>query len=595
MSTPTEAQRALTELNGKTILDRKVSIQLARKLEKDSSSVPSVTQTGPAPAVDDHLADTLPTISNHLKTVDEAARAPLPPTNGALVSQEVLATSAGISTNSTEQPKAAPENRKEYIARLLAAKTKRSTVNSNSGSPMAVPAQVPTAAIDLTIGDAPTTAIDLTLDSQSNSPALATVLLGTANADVSAAKRKAQTELARLRLQALSSSKASGGLQGNTNGAPTIEVVSLPASVTNSPTQPAPTQLPQSKLVTVSIGSQDAVPASTESLKAVAAVHPLSTVQIPASRPASTVFNHFVAPIPIRGSSPRSASPYPDDVEDGRNVTSRSPRPSSAAKLRKRPLAVDFDEGPPAKMSRRPFGDVPGVVDYEDMVIEISDDESMEDISASAHVLSSLPQAVRIEAYESSSRNSPTVAATAEVDRLRLQEEQIMEMKRMIADREMKRKAKLAIASRPTTPSPAAAEVQAPTPNVPLPKPDTVVVEDVEDIADAVADGDMDISDVPTESLQHLGLDGANDAVPAISQVLTYSPIPHASSTLTARTPTRQDELQTQLPALDASGQQQRSQNGTSSGSDGCAEERDAAVGGKGSPDTTYSATGCRY
>jgi hypothetical protein len=33
LSTPTEAERAISELNGKAILERKVSIQLARKPE----------------------------------------------------------------------------------------------------------------------------------------------------------------------------------------------------------------------------------------------------------------------------------------------------------------------------------------------------------------------------------------------------------------------------------------------------------------------------------------------------------------------------------------------------------------------------------
>ena len=33
VSTPTEAERAISELNGKTIMDRKVSVQLARKPE----------------------------------------------------------------------------------------------------------------------------------------------------------------------------------------------------------------------------------------------------------------------------------------------------------------------------------------------------------------------------------------------------------------------------------------------------------------------------------------------------------------------------------------------------------------------------------
>lgn len=37
VSTPSEAQRALTELNGKNILDRKVSVQLARKPDEPAS------------------------------------------------------------------------------------------------------------------------------------------------------------------------------------------------------------------------------------------------------------------------------------------------------------------------------------------------------------------------------------------------------------------------------------------------------------------------------------------------------------------------------------------------------------------------------
>lgn len=38
VSTPDEAQRALSELNGKTILDRKVSVQLARKPDEPASA-----------------------------------------------------------------------------------------------------------------------------------------------------------------------------------------------------------------------------------------------------------------------------------------------------------------------------------------------------------------------------------------------------------------------------------------------------------------------------------------------------------------------------------------------------------------------------
>ncbi len=37
VSTPSEAERAVTELNGKSIVDRKVSVQLARKPEENSA------------------------------------------------------------------------------------------------------------------------------------------------------------------------------------------------------------------------------------------------------------------------------------------------------------------------------------------------------------------------------------------------------------------------------------------------------------------------------------------------------------------------------------------------------------------------------
>jgi RNA recognition motif-containing protein len=39
LSTPSEAERAITELNGQTILERKVSIQLARKPEHQAEGV----------------------------------------------------------------------------------------------------------------------------------------------------------------------------------------------------------------------------------------------------------------------------------------------------------------------------------------------------------------------------------------------------------------------------------------------------------------------------------------------------------------------------------------------------------------------------
>ena len=41
VSTPSEAERAINELNGKTILDRKVSVQLARKPEPAAETAES--------------------------------------------------------------------------------------------------------------------------------------------------------------------------------------------------------------------------------------------------------------------------------------------------------------------------------------------------------------------------------------------------------------------------------------------------------------------------------------------------------------------------------------------------------------------------
>lgn len=46
MSTPSEAERAITELNGKTILDRKVSVQLARKPEPAAATATEGAEAG---------------------------------------------------------------------------------------------------------------------------------------------------------------------------------------------------------------------------------------------------------------------------------------------------------------------------------------------------------------------------------------------------------------------------------------------------------------------------------------------------------------------------------------------------------------------
>lgn len=44
VSTPSEAERAINELNGKTIMDRKVSVQLARKPESAGATANTTTE-----------------------------------------------------------------------------------------------------------------------------------------------------------------------------------------------------------------------------------------------------------------------------------------------------------------------------------------------------------------------------------------------------------------------------------------------------------------------------------------------------------------------------------------------------------------------
>ena len=46
VSTPSEAERALSELNGKMILDRKVSVQLARKPDEPAAAATETTANG---------------------------------------------------------------------------------------------------------------------------------------------------------------------------------------------------------------------------------------------------------------------------------------------------------------------------------------------------------------------------------------------------------------------------------------------------------------------------------------------------------------------------------------------------------------------
>lgn len=375
---------------------------------------------------------------------------------------------------------AAANNRREYIARLLAARAKSSAapdtfVSSPSGevvAPVTIPAgQVSNTNVTTQNNLEPV----LAQDSGNGGPET----VKPANTDplevpspnvvsleerTQALKRKAQTELARLRLQALATAKAAKGTKTSSpNGAEPKTQSSFIDLTSQGPGRRIfnrPDSMPVINML--ESGSEDGElveetePAEQTDLMDSKSTNEISQGLINAVNVASSL-----PAVPMLQSRP-AMSLGRTDTAPAVNlpptlVPLLSGQTTPSYQARKRPVASDFDDdGPPTKLAKRPFGEVPGVVDYQDMVIEVSDDDSdAEQVPRpSLHRLGSR-NGGPINGFDSDQRNEVVtdVVSADEAEKLRLREEQISEMKRRIIELEVKRRAKAALASRPATPS----------------------------------------------------------------------------------------------------------------------------------------------
>lgn len=370
---------------------------------------------------------------------------------------------------------AAAINRKEYIARLLAARARNAavpdtTISSTAGEIAVSPVAGLQNTDDVPLPRASETLVARNADSEVASSSSTNEVqkapqIQPSNTNLEeltlAAKRKAQTELARLRLQALASAKAANGTKSDpprdasTTQAPVIDLTargpgrrtfSRPASMPvievmesgsedgelledSNPAHPPEVQVPQSTdLESVNVSTD--VSASKSSDMPMSVARPAMSLNLAESEPLSSL-PHTLLPLLSGQTTPKDHA-------------------------RKRPVASDFDDDrPPTKLAKRPFGEAPGVVGYQDIVIEVSDDDSEIDHvqRPSLHRLQSRGAVNDNVSSITSNEEAADAASAAEAERLRLREEQISEMKKRIVELELKRRAKAALASRPGTPA----------------------------------------------------------------------------------------------------------------------------------------------
>lgn len=290
-----------------------------------------------------------------------------------------------------------PMERKEVIARMLAAKAAKAT--ESKATPKDTPSTTP----------------------PNGSPAKS-------NGAVVKQKNKAQTELARQRIEELKKQAM-------------MKIEEKKKQNSQAPPATVPSEEPSVNLV----------------ISAPAVQHPLPVRPPPSSNPAQ-----------IPGLSLTGAD------EDGDNLPSKSPVPQAIgvdstpvprAAQRKRPRASDFDE--PTALPKKPFSYSATPSDAENkLIIDISEDESLygDDESVNMDVDSSPEQELApapshdapkppISRTSSTGRLSSSTPQGNDQENLREKDLQIQAMHRRIAELEQKRKDKLA-ASRTQSPRP---------------------------------------------------------------------------------------------------------------------------------------------
>lgn len=404
------------------------------------------------------------------------------------------------------KPQSIAGDRQEYIARLNAAKVKKSAGQSDSTTPVmptltkqASPSEQMDFDSDQTLPNGTMAIAELIPEQITQTPAkVSSPDAKFQAAELSAAeKRNAQTELARLRIQALIAAKSAQPTaveKKNHSLAPKMSYVSLdgacpdPIDVEESVTESLPEQAQDPASVAQSVVTNSGLHIDSATPLANPEVPTeVNVVPLPAAQPIA-----IVRPANVQNSAPSRipglfmTSPLPSEDNEtspiGEKPISLPTVQSTAAHWvppppRKRPVASDFDYGPSLQLHKRPFGQPRNLEDDEGMIIEVSEDESTEDESVESGDDASklLPQttpslgttkmkAVVLPAKAVRDISTPpsTVSVSAtEVrsstplpvnDDLQVREQRILLMKKRIAEMEKKRNAKVSGFTTPATP-----------------------------------------------------------------------------------------------------------------------------------------------
>ncbi|EMC93793.1 hypothetical protein BAUCODRAFT_210817 [Baudoinia panamericana UAMH 10762] len=386
-------------------------------------------------------------------------------------------------------PKPTASSREEYLARLAAVKSKAKNVNpkstleataSESSGAAPAPAPAPTPILEVShaaakptftaqsaqipIADASSTAS--TFPAQPLTPSVAT-----APTKPPPAAGKIQTELIKQRLAALKASQAAKAhaAKRSSDVAPSSSPAPM-ASATISMSQP-----PAQHAVTGGVGSGIADLASSKPAPATNQIQPpqvqsmqapplpLPTAAPPASPPASRLFSLpglFVASPPVqqlaRPAQPFSPLPPVTSTTAKTYADKTASSPTTLNLNRKRAVAADFDgdvmvDSAPSAPKRPAFGQSRSNSESERLVIEVSDnedgDDDMEIDTEPASTTTIAPQIVMRTPEGPSLFGSFTIApgrgtpsTLNEADRRKM----INELNRQIAEKEAKRKAKIA-------------------------------------------------------------------------------------------------------------------------------------------------------
>ncbi|KAF2138934.1 uncharacterized protein K452DRAFT_360700 [Aplosporella prunicola CBS 121167] len=342
-----------------------------------------------------------------------------------------------------------PVDRAEYIKRLMAAKSgKASSTAQPPAPPAAVPEKAPVAP-----------QVQPTKNASSapkpNAPAESAKAVDPVDPGALAAQKKAaQNELLRKKIEALKLPRQKPAVEQQNGSANQSTGAQTPATINTTETATPPHDASSAHAVDTNAVSVDQ--------------------KSPAALPSAV---HAQSPRGIPGLFMTSTEPQ------SQASNKPAPAPAPAAPInqgRKRPVAADFEDMQRAtpSMFKRPFGQSRYENDHQDLIIEVSDDESEGsdmDVDDDLEETQPAPVAAKSSGYSqtaaarnlppltdfpsrpnfgqngSTQATTPAVQTPGTADDLRRKEEELAALKKKLAERQLQQKAKLQ-SSRASTP-----------------------------------------------------------------------------------------------------------------------------------------------